>query len=554
MVTLPTTTTRVDTTTAERINTDPVLDVITTAPASTETSETPAPATTTDANENANALGNTYAYLTRIMDSTPVNVTTENTVATAEPRIVVETPGVVTPEVAVRTLTLTDLPAEVLRLVLWEAAVDSPVERRCLLGVCFLWRDILVNMFHLWTSLRIISSYENDAGFERFLWRLDLQLQRCGPLMLDVHWRTTMSYEQTTQLFALLSKRAPFSRWKSLVLEYCDNGAFNDDMLTGMSDFRNLTSLKITYCAPERLLRRVNDSVTSKLTDFGFNYTGMTISQFNSEMNSILKHVSVIQLPNFDVDSTVFLPDNVKEITSYYVPNCAFPHVTSVTTTGWNPVRRFKNRHFPNLEYLSTMFTRPDASMDVPVVLASLTTLIVSGCEYEPLALMTLPNLNVLRIRTSSSEQGSYKHEINTLRTAVTRRELNLSPTGVLEIDVPVPADVLIMAVKRMGVRAKEVVLRVREAYEGWGMLRKLFILPPLSTSTVNAPKETMVMPRLQKLELLTKVYDNEANQKVWRAFMTRILEERRGSSLESVKTVFSGDSRAIVTRTDLLI
>lgn len=97
MVTLPTTTTRVDTTTAERINTDPVLDVITTAPASTETSETPAPATTTDANENANALGNTYAYLTRIMDSTPVNVTTENTVATAEPRIVVETPGVVTP-------------------------------------------------------------------------------------------------------------------------------------------------------------------------------------------------------------------------------------------------------------------------------------------------------------------------------------------------------------------------------------------------------------------------------------------------------------------------
>ena len=252
------------------------------------------------------------------------------------------------------------MPTELLRHTLYRVAVDSPVNRCHLLGVCFLFRDILLSTSDLWTSLRIISSYEHPDAFERLLWRLDVQIQRCGSLMLDVHWNTSLynHWNHTAELFAMLSKNAPFSRWKSVVIEWCDCGDMEDDILTGMGDFRNLVSLKVYECAPGRLLRWVNDSVTSKLTKLEVFLPETRINTFRSEMDSILNYISVIRLPNFDGNPLITLPENIKDITTLLLPEYPIPHVTSVTTTGSNPLQRFRAQQIQNLRYLSTMFTR----------------------------------------------------------------------------------------------------------------------------------------------------------------------------------------------------
>ncbi|CAG7853586.1 SubName: Full=Uncharacterized protein {ECO:0000313/EMBL:CCA74674.1} [Serendipita indica DSM 11827] len=460
-----------------------------------------------------------------------------------------------------RSLTLKDLPTELLRLVLYEAAVDSPADQRVLLAVCSCWRDLLIKMAHLWTTLRIWSVHDNPYRFERLLRRLDLQLERCGSLMLDVHWRTILVGldSKAADLFLFLARRAPFPRWKSLVIEVCDIEILHSDLLARMGTFCNLTSLKHQRCQPGRLLKWVNESVTSKLTHFELHDCGMRVEQFNTELNRILSFVSETLIPQFDIRATVELPENIKAITSYTLLDCSFPHITSLTTLRPNPLRRFKSQHLPRLEYLSTSFDMLEEPIDAPVRLELLTILVVSGFEFEALALMTLPNLRVLRINAKSLNERSCRRWmkawcVESLSAAFDRPEMGLTPTQTLELNVSLPPDVLVKGITRMGRRVKELVVWMNDAYEGWEALR-MFIRqptpsPPVASTSKIPMSGSIVAPYLQTLKLQTRVVRTEEAEKLWRSFMNRILEERQYASLEGITLSWGDLSETKVTQT----
>ena len=144
-----------------------------------------------------------------------------------------------------------------------------------------------------------------------------------------------------------------------------------------------------------------------------------------------------------------------------------------------------------------------------------------------------------------------HKREVRTLRAAFARRHrFGLCPTDVLEVDVPLPWELLVQTVKKMGANAREMTLRVKDTYDGWNVLRTLFVRQPdVLTSTMAVMTGTTVAPYLETLELCVCLDKNDMNEASWRPLIARIFEERR--YLQGAKVVWIDGSTTNVTRKD---
>ncbi|CCA74676.1 hypothetical protein PIIN_08627 [Serendipita indica DSM 11827] len=448
-----------------------------------------------------------------------------------------------------RRLKIMDMPHDHLQLILCEAIRDSPADRLSVLGVCFLWRDILSKTHHLWTNLRIVSRSDSDEHFERLMWRLDVQIGRCGTSLLDVDWATNLRPGQTVELFTWIARRAPSWRWRSLVVRYGFFGTLDETTLAGVSDFGNLTTLTLYSHMPGGFLHLVNQSATPNLTYLGLHMV-MRSNEFTANTTSIFTSLSRIKFPRFESNSvTVVLPENIKTLITRHVLDCGFPHITSLTVGKPNPFELFKEQHFPNLEYLEVMFTPLDPSITEPLRLTTLTTLIVTGNHFEPLALMILPNLQVLRILSLASEQGS-RQQIKRLRKLFLRPQLNLSPTEELEVDIGLPCIALATCIVRMARKTKHVAVRFESKDQKTQAITRVFASRPTPLLVGAVRETTVVAPCLQTLEFRTPIQRTEKVEDEWRLFMMGLVELHRGK-LESVKTVWGDDSDTSVSRSD---
>ncbi|CAG7853590.1 SubName: Full=Uncharacterized protein {ECO:0000313/EMBL:CCA74678.1} [Serendipita indica DSM 11827] len=448
-----------------------------------------------------------------------------------------------------RRLKIMDMPHDHLQLILCEAIRDSPADRLSILGVCFLWRDILSKTHHLWTNLRIVSRSDSDEHFEQLMWRLDVQIGRCGTSLLDVDWATNLRPGQTVELFTWIARRAPSWRWRSLVVRYGFSGTLDETTLAGVSDFGNLTTLTFFDYMPGGFMHLVNQSATPKLRCLSFHMM-MRSEQFTADTTSILTYVPMIKLPKFESNSvTVVLPENIKTLITRHVLDCGFPHITSLTVGKPNPFELFKEQHFPNLEDLEVMFTSLDPSITEPLRLTKLTTLIVTGNHFEPLALMVLPNLQILRILPVESEQES-RQQIKRLRRLLVRPQLNLSPTEKLEVDIGLPCIALATCIVRMAWKTKHVAVRFEKKYQRTQLITRVFALQPTPLLIGAVRESTVVAPCLQTLEFRKSVQRTEKVEEEWRLFMMGLLELHRGK-LESIKTVWGDDSDTSVSRAD---
>ncbi|KAG8844722.1 hypothetical protein FRC20_003415 [Serendipita sp. 405] len=193
-------------------------------------------------------------------------------------------------------------------------AADTPFVRRKIISVCSDWRKALVGISWVWTSIRIVSTRDTEVKFEKFLWNLTLQLERCGSLPINVYWRTCMDAAQTTQLFGLLAQKAPFSRWRTLELAAYDGSTLDNADVANMGDFQNLESFILCGSQVNCLLNLVNRSITSKLTNFDNRYLYMPLVQFRNEMDNLLKTITKFHLPYFSADADFELPANITEL------------------------------------------------------------------------------------------------------------------------------------------------------------------------------------------------------------------------------------------------
>ncbi|CCA74677.1 hypothetical protein PIIN_08628 [Serendipita indica DSM 11827] len=440
------------------------------------------------------------------------------------------------------------MPLELLRLILYEAALDSTRNRSRLMRVCSLWRDTMVHIPYLWTDLCISGRFEPKECFKEFIWWLDVQIGRTKSCMLDVEWDIRLSEEQTAILFTWIAKRAPSSRWRSLLIRSCEYVQTDDAPLGGLSDFRNLESLIVYHCAPYQLLYLVNQSITSKLTHVTCRGC-MDDEELSIQMSSILKCISTLSLTSFELDTTIVLPENINEITIERLPFHTFPHITSLITTRPNALRLFAENHFPNLQSISTRFTRLDC-WDIPMRLSSLTTLIISGDEFEPLALVTLPRLRILCIRPKISGQESHK-EAKRLCRVFMRADLSLCPTEVLEMGTILPYKVLAMGIARMAGKTRKIAVCVKRKNKGRGLMTRIFASQP-TPMLANYTQDANIAPCLQSLEFFTSICITEESEKDWRDFMVGILQARR--SLESIKAVWADGPTTSVARMDNLL
>ncbi|KAG8750101.1 hypothetical protein FRC14_000810, partial [Serendipita sp. 396] len=318
---------------------------------------------------------------------------------------------------------ISKIPPEVLLLILGMAA-DTPFVRRKIISVCSDWRKALVGISWVWTSIRIVSSRDTEVKFEKFLWNLTLQLERCGSLPINVYWRTCMDAAQTTQLFGLLAQKAPFSRWRTLELAAYDGSTLDNADVANMGDFQNLESFILCGSQVNCLLNLVNRSITSKLTNFDNRYLYMPLVQFRNEMDNLLKTITKFHLPYFSADADFELPANITELKVNILPDVPLPHVR-VLTANSNSIRSYRNQNLRNLVTLDAYFHQKD-DMDQPLTLSSLQNLTVHAPEFTALTLLTAPCLQTLRIEFPVQE--GYKREINSMRQTLTHPSYSLSP------------------------------------------------------------------------------------------------------------------------------
>ncbi|CCA76715.1 hypothetical protein PIIN_10703 [Serendipita indica DSM 11827] len=350
-------------------------------------------------------------------------------------------------------------------MILVEAAVDSPADRQRLIGVCFQWKEVLYNTPSLWTTLSLCTYYPNDEQLRQLFDNLSSRLSRCGSLMLEVKLNLVGLQEtHKASLFALLSEKAPFTRWRSLELWEREDRLLTPSMLKNMGDFRNLERLDVCAIMTGQLLKMASESATSKLGELAIR-SWIHPDQFEADINGLLKYIRRLELS--EQYPSIKLPANIVELTMSKFPPMPLPYIKILTFTSRQSVTDLSDVAFPNLTSLTVSFLPIPWDVRAPSIrLSNVESLTVYGSEFGALAYLSLPKLRRLAMRDPPS-LSKHPWGIDSLVDALLRNEFSLSPSEELDLGFPVHSGTLNLAAKKMS-RVKKVVMNLEDVKQDW--------------------------------------------------------------------------------------
>ncbi|KAG8805047.1 hypothetical protein FRC17_005755, partial [Serendipita sp. 399] len=220
-----------------------------------------------------------------------------------------------------------------------------------LIAVCSRWRQILLATPLVWRDVRIDhTQWTGENEYERFLYRLELQLSRSGSEQLQVQlfvlwghflehrassstgWNISRRRPDLKKLAMILERAAPFGSWKTLNLISCDPALLEQMQLDRMGGFTNLEVLHVKSLN-DPLLPIVNGTVTHSLKHFEYvqPHTPVDGQAFLLGISNILNCIIRLKLPSFIPGSTanLTLPPTITtlHLSGYSIPDTILPHV-----------------------------------------------------------------------------------------------------------------------------------------------------------------------------------------------------------------------------------
>lgn len=329
-------------------------------------------------------------------------------------------------------------------MILVEATVDSPASRQRLLGVCSEWRDILISVPTLWTTIPIYMRDPTDRQLRMTLDCLSDRLSRCESHLLDVVWDVDgLSESAAESLFALLSRQAPFTHWRSLELWDWSSPRLQT---TNMGDFRNLEQLVIRRYAPGRFLKAIHESKTSKLRKLVI-LEVIASEWIRTEVLDLIRQVYRLELTELPL--SIKLPTNVKELKTSYLPLVTFTHLKLLHfITRFHPLV-FSDLSFPNLVSLTITFEDRPPCFRGAVNFFALESLTLDGSVFDSLAFISAPRLRKLAIR-ASVHFAPYTSQTTSLVRVLSATDFLLSPSEELDLGFPVDSKTLTLALAKM--------------------------------------------------------------------------------------------------------
>lgn len=270
------------------------------------------------------------------------------------------------------------LPVELL-LRIFEMCGTDINARIKLTHICQRWRIISIQSTSLWTEVRIRAGKEDTKDrFNNFMCLLELQLSRTGNLPLDVVWFSSCNESRNGRIMYLIRERAPFSRWRTLVLRVDDFHPHGRLAPEPADAFTNLESLSVSSSTNHSIIDTISRTATSKLRTLDLRSCSAPQKEISMAYGTLMKTVWHLILPSFN--NTVIDIDMV------------LPNISHLEADG-------RHRHmFPRITHYKLVmctFSAADTCLPKLTSLNVTSSLDVrSGCE------VTLPSLKILRCAT----------------------------------------------------------------------------------------------------------------------------------------------------------
>lgn len=224
------------------------------------------------------------------------------------------------------------LPFELLLIMFHYCSVDLK-DRLVLTNVCRYWRSAALEDAWLWTYV-CIPHYGGDEEVyhDGIFSMLEIQLDRTKEMPLDVVWTLSELGRFNRQTIDLFHHRAPFSRWRSLTLDYSGNNDPPHATLDFEDSFQNLEYIKLIISAhPQSIMESITRTTTSKLKTLDLSTSTLTQSETKALFSGLFSHITSYYIPCWEKRADG-LPRNVVNLGGQRCDIDILPHVQTCTT------------------------------------------------------------------------------------------------------------------------------------------------------------------------------------------------------------------------------
>ncbi|KAG8842027.1 hypothetical protein FRB91_004485 [Serendipita sp. 411] len=448
------------------------------------------------------------------------------------------------------------LPTEILQQILKRVAMGpeqnmataAPALRRHLLGVCFRWREIILNMAELWTFVRIYlikTEYEGkETTFQNALATLDLNLSRTSSQLLDIYWHTSLDGSHVTQLFKVINTRAPFCRWRSLEIDTDFWHSYKLHSIRSDDRFSNLESLKIRWCQREGLLLLINSTISSNFRSFHNIGAYTPADLLRDRISNIMSRATELTLPNFGAALLPPLPPQITTLSIWSMTLQSTAHIRHLTIHLSPSISQFFDHDWSSLISLDVLFTRTQQSHPLPqqtILFPRLQTLVVREGRFRSLISISAPSLVSLRLERGHE---SIEKANRSLFDTISHPSYTVKSMGKLEIGFPLSPMVLASVIRDFPA-VESLGFGFDDSYDGWEVIRHVICERRYVKVEWSERLKDNFMAGVKILKLqMNWILGDDVFENPWKAYTAKIFEDIPGKQLETIRCSWPrGDS-----------
>jgi hypothetical protein len=335
----------------------------------------------------------------------------------------------------------------------------------------------------LWTNIHIeIYCGDKEGEFEKRVSLLGLQFFRARGRLLDVRWTgdrfinfNKRVHGRHVMFLQFLRLRAPFSRWRSLVLELGEIEAFKEKPLS-TDVFTNLERLTILEPTSPSLVYTINKTATSKLQHFDLRRVTTLSSGDDMAVTygDIIRRVSGLSIHQ-PRSARLRLPTNITDLHAEHRDVHIFPHITSyrITICMFTCASSFDLRSLTNMTVSKAIELFPGCHVTLP----SLQHLDCANIFLSYRSLLEAPNMVTARFSASHEMKADLDKLYDRgfqLGVAITHPGYLLFPRHSVTVELPLEEEAIITLLEQCP-EVEKVSLNFQRESRAFRILGRLF-------------------------------------------------------------------------------